>query len=97
MGDYDMYNGRVRHIEGRIYCIEKYYKEYPDLMRDSKRFLAEFEDAGFYELKTREYIMNHEMPEKEFRLKFVDIPQESDPPGFRYMIRVIVEQRKLLE
>ena len=96
MGDYDMHNGRVRHIEGNIYCIEKYYKEYPNLLKDSKRFLAEFESAGFFQLKSREYIMDHKMSEKEFRLKFVDIPQLSDPPGFRYMIRVVVEQRKLL-
>ena len=89
---FEMENGKVRHIEGSLYCLEKYYQDYLELMSDSKRFIREFEEAGFKELKSKEYIMDAKMSEKDFRRCFVNKPQKSDPPGYRYMIRVIVEK-----
>jgi len=87
----EMEDGKINRIDD-VWVVEKYYREYIDLVYDSNRVKERFDEKDFKVIEQKEYIMNDLLLEDEFREKYVDMPQKSCIPGYRFMTRLTLRE-----
>lgn len=89
----DLENGRVVHVEGNHFCVEKYYREYSELLRDSEEVLLNCIDNDFLVQDFQIHIMDDQMDEFEFNERYTSVEQDSIIPGWKFMIRIHLEEK----
>jgi len=87
----EMENGKINCVDD-VCVVDKYYREYAELMADANKVRERFKEKDFKLIEKKEYIINDLLLEDEFRKKYVDVPQISCIPGYRFMTRLILRQ-----
>ena len=89
----DLENGRVVHLEGTDFAIEKYYRRYCELIKDSDEVLLNCIDNGFDVISYKIFVMDECMDEIEFNERYTSVRQCSIIPGWRFMIRIHLSEK----
>ena len=89
-----MENGKIVTDEDGFYKVDKYYRDYVVMLNDFSDITKKFIDNDFEILDHKFYIMDKDLTEEEFRKEFVDTPQESNIPGYRYMVKLYLKGKR---